>query len=66
MEERTATPPTIRVLISEDKIRERVGELGRQIRADYGDSPDLPGRDPEGRVHFPERLGAGHSWPGPL
>jgi len=39
MEERTATPPTIRVLISEDKIRERVGELGRQIRADYGDGP---------------------------
>ena len=39
MEERTAIPPTIRVLISEDKIRERVGELGRQIRADYGDGP---------------------------
>ncbi|MBL8293625.1 MAG: hypoxanthine phosphoribosyltransferase [Bryobacterales bacterium] len=39
MEEKPAAPPRIRVLISEDQIRERVGELGRQIRADYGDRP---------------------------
>jgi len=39
MEEKATTPPRIRVLISEDRIRERVEELGRQIRADYGDRP---------------------------
>ena len=39
MEEKPAAQPRIRVLISEDQIRERVAELGRQIRADYVDCP---------------------------
>jgi hypoxanthine phosphoribosyltransferase len=39
MEEKPGAQPRIRVLISEDQIRERVAELGRQIRADYGDCP---------------------------
>jgi hypoxanthine phosphoribosyltransferase len=39
MEEKPAAQPRIRVLISEDQIRDRVAELGRQIRADYGDRP---------------------------
>jgi hypoxanthine phosphoribosyltransferase len=29
----------LRVLISEEKVRERIEEMGRQIRADYGDRP---------------------------
>lgn len=39
MEDKPPAQPGIRVLISEERIRERVASLGRQIRAEYGDGP---------------------------
>ena len=32
---------SLRVLIPEDRLQARIGELGRQIREDYGDAPVL-------------------------